>query len=123
MNFNNNLPIYQQIVDIMKQKIISGELKAGDKIKPVREIAEEMNVNPNTVQKALSHLEIEKLLYSERTSGRYVTKDEKIISKFRENMIFNIIRNFLNTLEQMGIDKKKSLNLMEEYLKGDLKDE
>lgn len=118
MEFNNNMPIYQQIVDIIKQKIISGELKCGDKIKPVRELAEEMNVNPNTVQKALSYLEFEKILYSERTVGRYVTNSREIIDDLKKSMIFNIIKDFFHNMEQMGIDKKESLEIINEYLKG-----
>ncbi len=123
MEFNNNIPIYQQIVDIIKQKIISGELKPGDKIKPVREFAEELNVNPNTVQKAFSYLEFEKLLYSERTSGRYVTKDKKIVADLKKKMIFSIIKNFFYNMDQMGITKEESLQIIEEYLKGDFKNE
>lgn len=119
MDFNNNIPIYQQIVDIIKQKIISGELKCEDKIKPVRELAEEMNVNPNTVQKALSYLEMEKILYSKRTSGRYVTSDKEIINELKKNMIFSIIKNFFHDMEQMGINKEKALEVINEYLKGD----
>ena len=120
MEFNNNIPIYQQIVDIIKQKIISGELKCGDKIKPVRELAEELNVNPNTVQKALSYLEFEKILYSERTIGRYVTNSKEIIDNLKKTMIFKIIKDFFHSLEQMGISKEESFEIINEYLKGDL---
>jgi len=123
VEFNNSIPIYQQIGDIVKQKIIKGELKCGDKIKSVREFAEEVNVNPNTVQRAFNYLEMEKILYSERTSGRYVTKDAKIIDELKKNMICSIIKDFFHNMNQMGIDEKECLNIISEYLKGDHKDE
>ena len=123
MHFNNSIPIYQQIGDNIKQKIVKGELKCGDKIKSVREFAEEANVNPNTVQRAFNCLEMEKILYSERTSGRYVTKDTEIINELKKNMICNIIRDFFHNMNQMGIDEKECLNIIGEYFKGDHKDE
>ena len=75
--FDNNKPIYLQLVDIIKLKIISKELKPGSKLSSVRDMAQEFGVNPNTMQRALSELERENLLYSQRTSGRFVTDNEE----------------------------------------------
>ena len=56
-NFSNDVPIYLQIMEHFKVQIASGKLEVGDKIPPVRELALEAGVNPNTMQKALSELE------------------------------------------------------------------
>ena len=69
-NFSNDVPIYLQIMEHFKVQIASGKLEVGDKIPPVRELALEAGVNPNTMQKALSELEREGYLESQRTSGR-----------------------------------------------------
>ena len=68
--FNNESPIYLQIVDAIKMQIAQGILKPGDQVPAVRELAVTAGVNPNTMQKALSELEREGVLYSQRTAGR-----------------------------------------------------
>ena len=88
--FDNIRPIYIQIMEIVKQDIISGRLKKGDKILSVREYATLLQVNPNTVQKSLSELEKEGLIYTERTNGKYVTNDESLITKIKEEVISRI---------------------------------
>ena len=67
-NFNDSTPIYQQIMEHIKLSIAVGEYNAGEKLMAVRELAALAEVNPNTMQKALSELEREGLLYSQRTS-------------------------------------------------------
>ena len=82
--FDNNIPIYIQLLDYMKIYLISGVFKCGEKLPSVREFATTFNVNPNTMQKALAELEDMDLIYTERTNGKYVTKDEKLIEKVKE---------------------------------------
>ena len=68
LEFENNIPIYIQLVEQLKIDIISGKLKPGDRLPSVREFALNLKVNPNTMQKALAELEEEKLIYTERTN-------------------------------------------------------
>ena len=82
-NFNNEYPIYLQIVEIITSEITSGTLKPGEKLLSVREYAQKFRVNPNTVVKALSILEDDKLIYTERTNGKFVTNDEELIKNFK----------------------------------------
>ena len=77
--FDNNVPIYIQLVEYIKIYLISGVFKSGEKLPSVREFATTFKVNPNTMQKALAELESLELIYTERTNGKYVTKDEKLI--------------------------------------------
>ena len=78
-----NLPIYMQIMDAIRLSVISGELAPGQKVSSVRELAQEFNVNPNTMQRALAELEREGVLLSERTAGRFVTKDISFIHELK----------------------------------------
>ena len=85
--FTDDAPIYQQIMNIMKRQIASGELKAGQKLSSVRELALEAGVNPNTMQKALAELEREGLVYSQRTAGRFVAEQGDIREGLQEKMM------------------------------------
>ena len=78
-SFDNNIPIYIQLLEYLKIYLISGVFKSGEKLPSVRDFATTFKVNPNTMQKALAELESMKLIYTERTNGKYVTKDEKLI--------------------------------------------
>ena len=101
-SFNENLPIYMQIMDKIRASIVSGELAAGQKVAPVRELAEDFGVNPNTMQRALAELDREGLLISERTSGRFVTKDMEKIDKARGEAAEQIVREFLRKMKSLG---------------------
>lgn len=111
--FDNIRPIYIQIIEYVKLDIISNRLKKGDKIPSVREYATQMKVNPNTVQKALTELERYGLIYTERTNGKYVTNDDILIKKIREELIDNKIDCLFNDLINLGINKNEII----EYLK------
>jgi len=114
LNFDNNVPIYIQIMDNIKKDIISGKLKAGEKLLSVRELSIQLKVNPNTLQKSLSELENLKLIYTERTNGKYVTEDIKLIEKFRKDEALNLTKNYINSMKQLGITKEE----IKKYLKG-----
>lgn len=79
-------PIYQQLVEKLTEQIVSGQLAAGEKVPPVRELAAQAGVNPNTMQRALAEMEREGLMFTNRTSGRYVTEDREMIGKVREQI-------------------------------------
>jgi GntR family transcriptional regulator len=79
--FDNERPIYIQLVEMIRIDIVSGKLKKGQRLPSVRELALTMKVNPNTMQKSLSQLEEEKLIFTERTNGKFVTDNEKLIDK------------------------------------------
>ena len=82
--FDNNIPIYIQLLDYLKIYLISGVFKAGDKLPSVRDFATTFKVNPNTMQKALTELEDMNLIYTERTNGKYVTNDAKLIESLKD---------------------------------------
>ena len=115
--FNNNKPIYLQIVDVLKLKIISGELEVGSKLKSVRDLALDFEVNPNTMQRALTELERENLVYSRRTIGRFVTDDIDTIAHLREEIARIEIAELYSILIRLGYKKEELTEIILRNLK------
>ena len=115
MEFEANTPIYLQLFDMIKLQIVSGRLKSGDKLPSVRDLAVEYGVNPNTMQKALSQLEWEKLVYTVRTTGRYVTEDTELIGKLRKELADMRISELFEKLQQLGYGKRGIKELLDSY--------
>ena len=100
--FNDNEPIYLQLMDIIKQKIISGNLKQNQKIDSVRDLAIEYGVNPNTVQKSLSELEREGFLKTERTSGRFVAIPHVETEKVKVTLMESKTRDYISWMRKLN---------------------
>ncbi len=109
--FNNDTPIYQQIMEQIKAMIATGRLKAGDKLPSVRELAVEAGVNPNTMQKAMSELEREGLLCSRRTSGRFVAKNPEKANSLQEELMIECIKEFIESMKKLAYSAGDSINL------------
>lgn len=112
MEFKGNVPIYIQIVDMIKGQIISNKWLPGSKTPSVRDLASMYSVNPNTMQRALSELEQIGLLKTERTMGRRVTEDKEMINELREDMASKEISEFLKRMENLGFDKEQVINII-----------
>lgn len=118
--FDEKVPIYIQIMDIVKKDIINKRLVGGEKLKSVRELAEELKVNPNTVQRAYQELERDQIAFSERGMGRFVTKDEDKIKEIKISMAKDVIDNFLSGMESLGFEKEEIIEVVRENLKDDM---
>ena len=116
-DFDNSKPIYIQLVEELKLKIISGQLETGSKLDSVRDLAEQAGVNPNTMQRALAELERGQLVYTQRTSGRFVTEDMELIKAMRNQYAATKITEVTTALLQLGYTKEELLELIEEGLK------
>lgn len=115
--FNDDRPIYLQLMEQIQLKIISGIYKAGEKLPSVRDMAGEAAVNPNTMQKALTELERTGLVFSQRTSGRFITEDSNMINNMRDNLAKDQIEKFLYSMEKIGYSKKETISLLENLAK------
>ena len=113
-SFNNDMPIYTQLVDKIKLSIVSGQLPPGEKLSAVRELAAEAKVNPNTMQRAFQELERAGLVFSQRSSGRYVTEDVEIIMEAKKAMARQYVQSFMKSMEQLGYTGEEILRLLEE---------
>ncbi len=112
MDFNNNLPIYIQIMDYLKKEIISGELKEGDKLNSVRELSTKLKVNPNTVQRSYQELERQGLVFTQRGMGTFVTEDVEIIKNLKKEMASDIISNFISEMKQLGFNSDDIVDMV-----------
>ncbi|MFA5528497.1 MAG: GntR family transcriptional regulator [Peptostreptococcales bacterium] len=114
--FQSNIPIYLQLVDKFKHRIISGELKAGSKLDSVRDLAMAFEVNPNTMQRALAELERDGLVYANRTIGRFITEDRELIIKMREAVAQEIIEQFIKQMISLGFSGQEAMALFQKTL-------
>jgi len=116
MEFSNNLPIYLQIINQIKQDVVSGKLKAGQKMPSVRELAENLMVNPNTIQRAYLELERENIAFTKRGTGTYLTLNEKIIHSLRKEISGKIIQDFIEGMNKLGFSDDKIIRILQEHL-------
>lgn len=110
--FNNDRPIYAQITSQIERGIVTGEFPPGSTLPSVRVLAEEAEVNPNTMQKALADLESKGLLYTQRTAGRFVTEDGTMIENLKQNLAKDYIFAFLTGMQSIGIDKDETIKML-----------
>ena len=115
--FTNDAPIYSQIVRQLRLKIASGELPPGTRLRSVRDLALMAGVNPNTMQRALAELERDGLLFSLRTSGRYVTEDTTMIEAIKKDAAREHIRDFLSSMRGLGYDRAAIHDLIDTFEK------
>lgn len=114
-NFNNNIPIYIQLVSQIKIGIISGKFKSGERLPSVRDLALQMKVNPNTMQKALAELEERGLIFTERTNGKFVTSDQSLIDKYKQEYADELCETYFFAMSEMGFDKAGAINYLKNY--------
>ena len=110
---NSGAPIYAQLVDQMKLRIIMGVYPSGSRIPPVRELAMEAGVNPNTMQRAMQELERQGLVFSHRTSGRFVTEDEAVIRGARDVLAENYVNTFVGQMFMLGYSMEEIVTTIE----------
>ena len=116
-NLTTDRPIYLQLEEILLQAIASGQYPAGSRLPAVRELAAEAGVNPNTMQRALTDLEREGLLYSQRTAGRFVTDETERIRGKRRELAMTQVQNFLTSMKEMGFSAEEIVEMMEQAIR------
>ena len=111
-DLSSDRPIYTQLIEQIELKICSGIYEVGSKMPSVRDLASEASVNPNTMQRALSGLEDTGLLYSQRTTGRFVTEDINLIKKTRAKIAKEHIKEFLNKMSELGFNNDEIIEVL-----------
>ncbi len=112
-------PIYLQLMERIQRDIIAGVYQPGDKLPSVRDLALEAAVNPNTMQKALSELERSGLVYSQRTSGRFITEDTEMLTQMKKELATEHIQEFFQKMEQLGFSRAELLTLVAKAAEGE----
>ena len=122
-NLDSSRPIYLQIIERVQMDIITGRYQPGDKLPSVRDLAQEAAVNPNTMQKALSELERSGLIYSQRTSGRFITEDKELIHQMKKELAAAEVSAFVAHMKQLGITPEEIRQLLAETIEEEEKHE
>ena len=115
--FNEKSPIYSQIAEHIKMQIVSQEIKSGDQLPTVRELAQEAGVNPNTMQRAFTELEREGMVFSQHTSGRFVTEDNLLIGKIRQQVAKAELATFVNNMKKIGYKLDEITVALDHFIK------
>ena len=112
--FSNEMPIYSQLVEQIKIGIVSGMFPPGERLPSVRDLATEAGVNPNTMQRAMTELERDGLVYSQRTAGRFVTEDQAVIRAAKRDLAQRHIHAFLAAMLRLGYKQEEIISLLEQ---------
>ena len=114
-DIRNDQPIYTQLILQVTLAILSGTFPCGGRLPPVREMAAEAGVNPNTMQRALAELERTGLVYTQRTAGRFVTEDAAVIDSAKQELAHQQVGAFLRRMERMGYDREQAAQLVRSW--------
>lgn len=114
--FDERIPIYEQIMDYIKEEMIVGHLRGGDRLPSVREMAEKLKVNPNTVQRAYQELEREGITYTQRGMGSYVTNDGALLQHMKQEKAAGLLRAFIAGMKRIGFSDMEIRHLLEREL-------
>ncbi|SFP49593.1 DNA-binding transcriptional regulator YhcF, GntR family [Oscillibacter sp. PC13] len=112
--FSSDAPIYAQLILQIKVGIVSGMFPPGERLPSVRDLATEAGVNPNTMQRALTELERDGLVYSQRTAGRFVTEDKAMIDSAKRGLAEGHIKAFLAAMTHLGYQREEIVSLLEQ---------
>mgnify|MGYP001044922748 CR=1 FL=1 len=111
-NFTDDRPIYIQLVEQLELYIVSGRIPVGEKLPSVRELACHAKVNPSTMQRALIELENLKLIFTERTNGKYVTTDSSLIETYRTEFAEDRVKQYLIEMSDLGFDRTAAIKYL-----------
>lgn len=115
MNFEENQPIYKQIIHLVSQKLIQQEWKLGDRIPSVRDMALQLRVNPNTVQRAYSEMERDGLIFSVRGTGRFVTEDATVLEDLKAKITQEISLRFYQEMSHLGWTREEMMEWIQKF--------
>lgn len=116
-SFSNDKPIFQQLVDIIILKIISGSYPPGGRLDAVRELAVTAGVNPNTMQRALAEVENTGIIYTKRGDGRYVTEDTEKIDALKKDYVSRKAQAFIESVDTLGLNEEEILQAVKNAFK------
>lgn len=116
MEFSNNLPIYLQIMNLIKARIVSGEIRGGDKLPSVRDLSRELKVNPNTIQRCYQELEREGLVYTQRGMGTFATEDTEIINNLKTNLARELTGDFVGRMQRLGFSPREIIATISDWI-------
>lgn len=115
MDYKANTPIYLQVIDDIKRRILTGEIKLGDKLPSTRELAVQYTVNPNTAARIYNELEQCGLCYTKRGLGTFVSEDVHLIDTLKSELSSEMIETFVSGMTSLRFSKDEIINLIKNY--------
>ncbi len=112
IDFSTSIPIYLQIIKEFKRQIVIGQLRPGDKIPSQRDLAFEIKVNANTVQRAYREMETLGLVKTLRGQGTFVCQNESIVEETRKEMLTNLVDDFVRAVQALGLNQEAALEVV-----------
>ncbi len=122
LKFDNNTPIYIQIMNWIKEQIVSNKFLAGSRLPSVRDMSEQFNVTSNTIQRVLRELEIEGIIYTQRGIGVFITEDMDKITNLRLNMSKQLVEKFIGSMRLLGFSNDEIIDVVIRITKAGLTD-
>ena len=116
MEYNNNLPIYLQVINQIKKDMIQGKLPMGEKLLSTRELAVQYQINPNTADRVYKEMEQAGMCCTKRGLGTFVTENAEVITKMKEDMAGELLENFVQEMQDLGFSKEELMAIMEKRL-------
>lgn len=121
MKYENDRPIYLQVIEDISRRLIQGELNLGEKLPSVRDLAVQYQINPNTASRVYKEMESQGLCYTKRGMGTFITEDSGMISTLQKEMAETCLDTFLQGMQALGIDLDQMIQLLKErYMKEEL---
>lgn len=115
MEFDNTVPIYLQVICQIKKDLIQGNIQLGEKLLSTRELANMYQINPNTASRIYKELEYEGICFTKRGLGTYVTENQNVIKKIKEEMAETAITQFVESMKSIGYTKEDVMRLVEQH--------
>ena len=116
MEYNNREPIYLQIANDIKYKIVLGALKKGEKLLSGRDMAEKMKVNPNTMARVYQELERQGIVFTRKGMGTYITEDAATVYRLKEEITKEMMRTFIVSMEKVGVEGGAIIKTLKKHL-------
>ncbi len=117
MEFNSRIPIYLQVIDDIKKRLVTGKIEPGSKLPSTRELAVEYNINPNTAARIYREMEQMSLCYTKRGLGTFATEDKQQIDKIKQEMADSIVSGFAHEMHMLGFDKQQMIDAIDKEVK------
>ncbi|WP_018131391.1 GntR family transcriptional regulator [Effusibacillus pohliae] len=107
-------PLYEQVLQQIRYAVARGEITLGTKIPSVRELAQQLRINPNTVMRAYQELERDGLVETRRGQGTFITSSAETVEQVKKVLAAEAVQSFVDSLKALGIDRKTAQMLVEE---------
>lgn len=114
MDYDASLPIYLQVIEIIKKDIVSGKRQLGEKLPSTRELAVEMGVNVNTAARIYRELEMMNIAYTKRGIGTFVSESSDLLHVLKSELSEQYVKQFLNHMKGLGYNTSEIQSLIHE---------